>query len=140
MHSPSDFLVVHLVCFNVACGTSLEIIFASLAAFCASLSALIAAFSASLTALAAFLSALFLANSSLFLFLSSSLNLFFSKFSWSHFSLFSDSSHFLSFSFNIFKHFSLVRTWAFPVFLGLSDKTGKVRKLDNGEFFLPGCC
>ena len=30
-----------------------------------------------------------------------------------------------------------MRTWAFPVFLGLSDKTGKVRKLDDGEFFFP---
>ena len=37
LHSPSDFLLVPLVYFDVACGTCLETFSASLAAFCASL-------------------------------------------------------------------------------------------------------
>ncbi len=108
----------------------------SVALLAFSFDAFFAAFSISLASFTAFLSARFFANSSLFLFFSTSFNLFFSKFSRRRFSLFSASScFFLSFSFNIFKHSSLVRTLAFPVFFSLldPDEVGSVRKLDNGE-------
>ncbi len=108
----------------------------SVALLAFSFDAFFAAFFISLASFTAFLSARFFANSSLFLFFSTSFNLFFSKFSRRRFSLFSASScFFLSFSFNIFKHSSLVRTLAFPVFFSLldPDEVGSVRKLDNGE-------